>query len=93
MQTAVTISRQQQEFKDVMMSNKLKHGNKIIPTRTKVLTVFRFSRGECFANWALYSRVILLILRKLIPYARSFKRRVFAFHYAVNHPPINIILS
>ena len=27
------------------------------------------------------------------PYARSFRRRFFWFHYAVDHPLINIILS
>ena len=27
------------------------------------------------------------------PYARSFRRRFFAFHYAVNHPHTNIFLS
>ena len=26
------------------------------------------------------------------PYARSFRRRFFAFHYTVNHPHTNIIL-
>ena len=35
------------------------------------------------------------VIRELVPtpYARSFRRKVFAFHYAVNHPPTNIILS
>ena len=32
-------------------------------------------------------------LVRATPYARSFRRRVFAFHYAVNRPPTNIILS
>ena len=27
------------------------------------------------------------------PYARSFRRRFFAYHYAANHPHTNIIIS
>ena len=30
---------------------------------------------------------------KCTPYARSFRRRFFAYHHAVNHPHSNIILS
>ena len=50
----------------------------------------RFKKDSC----QLLAKECALSTGKLpTPYARSFRRRVFAFHYAVNHPPTNIILS
>ena len=65
--------------------------------------IFMFSIGKLF-SYLQTLRLMIHSLKKIgsdthfvkshpTPYARSFRRRFFAYHYAVNHPHTNIILS